>query len=370
MKNTYIYIICSLLAVSCVYPYDADIEAPVNQELVIDANILLGNTSTVTLTYLQALNIGVKDGNKAYPVATVYLEDEAGNTYNAKGSIHTYTLNIPEGNNGKYRLTVMCDGNTYRSEWITPVEPPVLKDVNFVADEDNVMVKLDMEDKGSGSGYAAVQFDEIWYFHTDYSRTYDYHPEDSTIEMLAKPIMDHYWCWQKNNSQTVSLIDYTSMNSTVNGFSFNVFPRSDSRNHQEYNIRVKLWNLTPEQYRYRKLLEENASIGGNLFSPEPGEVRGNVFCENNQNLRVYGYVNVSSIVQMEKKLDDRYNKWRVSYKLTVPEPDEYPVMYEMGYMPVEDVLQLDGSYKIGWGTARCYDCIAAGGTLEKPEFEK
>lgn len=368
-KNFVIYLAGALLASACVYPYDADITSSVEKELVVDANILLGSTSTITLTYLQSLDADRQSSSTGYPVATVYLEDEAGNKYDAEGYIHTYTLNIPEGNAGKYRLTVICDSKTYRSEWVEPVQPPVLKDISFQADDYNVMVKLDMEDKGSGSGYAAVQFDEIWRFHTDYIRSYDYDPLKGTVNALPRPIDIHYWCWYKKNTQTIFLIDYSSMNSVVNGYVLNTFSRADMRNHQEYHIRVKLWNLTPEQYRYRKLLEENASIGGNLFSPEPGEVRGNVFCESDPDARVFGYVNVSAIAQTEKTLDDRYNKWTISTILDVPDPEDYQSLYERGYMPVDNVLGSNGNLGVGWGLARCYDCIEAGGTLEKPDFD-
>ena len=368
-KNSIIYIIGILLTSACVYPYDADIESSVEKELVVDANIVLGSSSTITLTYLQPLDLGKQGSNTGYPVATVYLEDEAGNRYDAQGYIHTYTLNVPEGNVGKYRLTVICDSNTYRSEWIEPVQPPVLKKVSFDADENSVFVKLNMEDQGTGSGYAAVQFDEIWRSHTDYVRSYDYNPETNTIIELPRPIDVHYWCWYKKNTQTISLIDYSSFNSVVNGYVLNSFSRADVRNHQEYHIRVKLWNLSPEQYRFRKMLEDNASIGGNLFSPEPGEVRGNVFCENDPDARVFGYVNVCSIAQTETTLDDRYNKWILVNRLDVPDAEEYPEWYAKGYMPVDDVLGSNGVLGIGWGQARCYDCIAAGGTLEKPEFD-
>ena len=59
MKKNICYIIVSVLLTGCIYPYTADIEeAEVARDLVIDANILLGNTSYVSLTYLQPLEVG------------------------------------------------------------------------------------------------------------------------------------------------------------------------------------------------------------------------------------------------------------------------------------------------------------------------
>jgi hypothetical protein len=147
------------------------------------------------------------------------------------------------------------------------------------------------------------------------------------------------------------------------------FPRSDNRNHSEYDVKVKLWNLTPEQYRYRKMLEENASIGGNLFSPEPGVVKGNIYCENNPEVKVYGYVNIAKVTTYTNVLPATYSTWRVKYKLTEVASEDWPVYYGKGYMPVDLMLSDSGGEVVGWGEARCFDCIAAGGTLDKPDFD-
>lgn len=371
MKKNICYIIVSVLLTGCIYPYTADIEeGEVARDLVIDANILLGNTSYVSLTYLQPLDVGKQNyGFAGYPQATVYLEDENGQQYNATGNNGNYQLNIPETAGGKFRLTVNCNSQVYRSDWVVPVAPPEVKDISFSADEDNVYVKLSMQDNGSGSGYATVQFDEIWHFHTDFIRSYYYNEDQNSVGMLIKPDMSKYWCWMKNKSPLQKLIDYSSLGGKVDDYVFHVFSRSDGRNLDEYNVRVKVWNLTPEQYKYRKQLEENASIGGNLFSPEPGEVRGNVFCESNPDARVFGYVNISRVATLSKTLPSTYSKWHTTAILTEVDPEDWPKYYGMGYLPVEQMISQKGGTVVGWGHARCFDCVAAGGTLEKPLFD-
>jgi len=369
MKHTFIYIIALLLLAGCVYPYTADIDSSVNKEVVIDANILLGNKSVVNLYYLQSLEVGKTQTSTGYPSGTVYLQDEAGNTYPAEGSTGYFTLDVPESTGGKYRLTVVSEGNTYMSDWIEPVEPPVLKDIHFSADDEYVYVQMDMDDNGTGSGYAAVQFDEIWKFHTDYLRSYGYDVEKNSVFELMKPDNSHYWCWAKQVNESQQLVNYTELNGNVKNFVVQKFPRSDNRNHSEYDVKVKLWNLTPEQYRYRKMLEENASIGGNLFSPEPGVVKGNIYCENNPEVKVYGYVNIAKVTTYTNVLPATYSTWRVKYKLTEVASEDWPVYYGKGYMPVDLMLSDSGGEVVGWGEARCFDCIAAGGTLDKPDFD-
>lgn len=370
MKKLFVLTALFLLA-SCTYPFSVELEDIDEPSLVVDANILIGNTSTINLSYLEPLRVGQRGASSGRPDANVYLEDEAGNTYPAANSYGKYV--IPEFNpagSGKYRLTVVSDGKIYRSEWVEPVAPPKITDISFSTDTENVYIQLSMEDDGNGSGYAASVMEEIWNFHADHLRNLGYDPDNNTVYTLMDPDEAHYWCWRKRNVETQSILDYTGMGGNVKGFVLATYSRSDSRNHREYHAKIKLWNLTKEQYEYRKLLEENASIGGNLFSPEPGEIRGNVYCESDLSEKVFGYVNISMVVTREVSMDGRFliDKGPNS-KLIEVSPENYLERYNKGYMPINYIQNSEGFEVPGWGLGRCYDCIQAGGTLEKPDFD-
>ena len=360
-----------LLLAGCTYPFSVELEDSQELSLVVDANILIGNTSTVKLSYLQPLQVGKQGSTPGRVSADVFLEDESGNTYRARDNYGTYVIDEfnPSGSE-KYRLTIVSEGKTYRSEWVEPVAPPQITNVSFRADDSHVYLELSMEDDGSGSGYAASVMEEIWNFHTDYVRILDFDPETASIFTMMNPDDSHFWCWRKYSVQTQSIIDYSGMGGKVNAFVLSRFPRSDNRNHREYSAKVKLWNLTKEQYEYRRMLEENASIGGNLFSPEPGEVRGNVYCESNLNEKVFGYVNISRVATRVITLDNKYYIEKgPSVKLIEVAPEDYMSRYTSGYMPIDYFTNSEGEDVPGWGLGRCYDCIEAGGTLEKPDFD-
>ena len=370
MKKFSLYIALTLAVSACVYPYTPELEDTAEPSLVIDANILIGNTSTVNLSYLQPLEVGQRNAGSGRPSGVVYLEDNAGHTYQAENRFGTYVIPPfqPSGSS-EYRLTVMADGNTYRSEWITPTEPPTITDVTFSASETQVFVNVSLKEEGSGSGYAAASYEEIWKFHSDFMRMYMYNPESNSVIALMAPDETVYWCWKKSSTGRQVSIDYSSLNGEVNAFPVYGFLKTDNRNHDEYDVRIKVWNLTPEQYKYRKMLEDNESIGGNLFSPEPGEVRGNVFCENDETIKVYGYVNISRVAVKDAVFHSIYDRWTAPKSLIEVDPEDYLKMYENGYSPVETVLGDEGHSFIGWGQGRCYDCTQAGGTLEKPSFD-
>ena len=98
-------------------------------------------------------------------------------------------------------------------------------------------------------------------------------------------------------------------------------------------------------------------------------VAHNVYCADDPDEPVFGYVNISLVSIMDGVLDSRYEKYRVKEPLIPVSPADYAYMSSLGYSPVDMVEVEGGDPVVGWGKARCYDCVAAGGTLEKPEFD-
>lgn len=370
MKKMILLTFMVLLAGSCVYPYDVELEGEMKNTLVVDGNILIGNTSTVQLGYLQPLNVGQRGQSVSRPEGKVYLEEEGGAEIKGSGSAGMYTLpSFTPSDGSRYRLRVEVGGKTYYSDWIEPVKAPEIQDISFTADDDHVYVQVTMRDDGSGEGYAATQYEEMWKFHADYIQMYTYDFRTNSIEPLLLPDSSRQLCWNKDRTYLQELINYVELDREVKNYTVHQFLRTDRRNQDEYHIRVKAWNLNADQYRYRKLLEENGSIGGNLFSPEPGELNGNVYCADDPDEPVFGYVNISLVSIMDGVLDSRYEKYRVKEPLIPVSPADYAYMSSLGYSPVDMVEVEGGEPVVGWGKARCYDCVAAGGTLEKPEFD-
>lgn len=378
MKKTLFYIAMALAVGSCVYPYEVELGNEVQDALVIDANILLGTKSTVTVSRLQPLNVGsvvpTVGVEKNISTATVYLEDDASARYNATYKDGKYTIPafpyIPDGGSERqYRLTVELNGKVYRSSWITPEEAPVIKDISFVPTQDEIIVTLDAEDKGSGHGYAAVSVEEIWRFHAEYARMYIFDPDSLTITALFGPDLSRYWCWKKEVSPKQSTVVYSDKDGHINAYPVFSFLRANNRNHDKYELRMKVWNLDEEQYKYRKLLEENGQVGTNLFYPEPGDLVGNLSCETNPSEKVYGYVNVSKVTVKDVQWKSTYKKMGALTPLMEAKPSAYLTMYNNGYYPIDNFINSKGENVLGWGQARCFDCTADGGTLEKPSFE-
>ena len=101
---------------------------------------------------------------------------------------------------------------------------------------------------------------------------------------------------------------------------------------------------------------------------------GNLRCETDPTRMALGYVTTSQMTTKRVFLEGIYYKRAGSGYGDVffISEEHYPEYYKSGYLPVlqnphTNYVELEeGPY--GWGPPRCYDCIAAGGTQQKPDF--
>lgn len=367
MKRISAYIL--LLALwGCIYPYDADLPESESPSLVIEGNIRIGDISEVTLSYVFPLDRVL---THVVPNGTGYIEDNRGNRYNPDNSFSTgnhLVFNTEKLKyNQKYRLVIEADGETYTSTLTSPTVSPTIQLSTVYADGLSVFISSNIDASECKTPYIAVRYDEVWQFHSDYIKMYEFDPEWGVPVPIANPDMTHYWCWNTNKVMLERIVDLSNSAGLVNNLGIISFARTDNRNHNNYKAKIHVRSVTEEEYRYRNALASNSNSNGSLFSPNPGELISNITCESSPSKPVYGYVNVFMEDYDYVFLD---NKYYIEYQrnLLILEEEQYMSYYRNGYSPVSDYLGRNGMLGIGWGTARCYDCVAAGGTLTRPDL--
>ena len=379
----------ALCATACIYPYEPDLEEAPEGILAVDGDISLGDVSSVQLSTLTSLwNTANTPERPKLTGAKVWVEDDAGNTYPGNldldatfdvyyPSFVVHTENAPEGR--RYRLCVDALGAQYASEWSEIAPTPVIRKIEFLCGEndDQVTVAVSVDGGEDGTGYLQLSYDETWEFHADYYPNFIVDTESWSITPGVPKGYSHYWCWRSADNRRIYPVDYTGMaEKGIEAWPITRFPRTDSRNHKRYCIRVKAKTLTKESYRFLKQLEENTDGGDNLFTPNPGEIPGNLHCESDPDREVLGYVTVGRTAWKRSFMDNKFQKVkkpndRDLYYL-VENKDLYKTYYEMAWMPLVENTnedrdpEMEGPY--GWGAGWCYDCIAAGGTQEKPSY--
>ncbi len=401
MKKSMLLCTVLALATACIYPYHPDLEEAPQGVLVVEGSLMLGEPSMVQIGLMSSLWTDKNDsapspGGYLYSTGQpdmairVWAEDSAGDIYEGKiaesGWGHLMvpyllpTENAPADR--EYRVCVQMDGAQYSSDWIKPLTPPVIKKINFRATLNDVQVQVSVDGGPDATGYLLLSFDETWRFHTEYFLNYDYDLRTNSVSEYRLTPWDRYWCFRTLDQGLQVPVDYSDLSiDGVNNYPLHSFSRYDDRNHRRYSIRVKARTIDKRTYDYLRHLEESTDAGDDLFTPNPGEVQGNIRCETDPNRRVLGYVTVSTSSTRRAYLGSQYllTKTRNPYDLRYPlqngnliGENSWRDYYNKGYMPlIPNTLpnsdpEEEGPY--GWGEARCYDCFAAGGTQDVPDF--
>ena len=379
-----------LCAAACIYPYTPELEKAPEGVLAVDGNISIGEQSVVLLTTLSSLwSDGHTEQRPDFADAKVWVEDDAGGRYMGVPDKNSATLHssstygsvsflIPTENapaNHRYRLCIEALGGFYTSDWSDIPEPPVITEIAFSATDYDVVVSVSVDGGEEGTGYVLLSYDETWEFHADWYPTYIYNTMTGKIAMGTPAGYNEYWCWNHSENGRLFPVDYTGM--TENGFrayQLFSFSRYNNRNHRRYCVNVKAKTISAASYRFLKNLENNSDGGDNLFTPNPGEIAGNLRCESDPERTVLGYVIVSRAATKRAFLDNQYLKARKADEMSLLYllERQYAEYWERRYMPLcrnnnpDYDPEEQGPY--GWGSPVCYDCVAAGGTKTKPDF--
>ena len=373
MKKCLYILAVALCAGSCIYPFKTTLESEASQTLVVNGNILVGGISTVQLSYVLPLEKSATGSVKGY----AWVEDDLGNKYlpsegaSARGSF----LMIPTDSDlalkaTSFRAVVQADGETYTSEWTTPDPAPQITSIHFEADDDLVTVMADLETGLENPGYMGFLYEETWEFHSDFMAEYEVNPDNWKISELTEPY-PHYWCYRTRAPQQIVLADVSHMEAgAIRDVPVWSFPRTDKRNLKKYSILVKAFALSAEAYRYNKKLQEMSDQGGDLFSPDPGYMPGNLVCSTHPEKDVMGLVLSGRVSSKRVFLDSRFSHYKDPEENTILGevlPELREDFYERGYRPVK-YFETDDGPVLGWGHLRCFDCIEDGGTQVKPDF--
>ena len=380
MKKTLSYLAILMAAVSCVYPYESALEGTQEDIMAFEGDIVVGGVSTIKISKVNSF---ADEWYNPYDKKGVaWIEDDQGGIFRSldPGPANQFTIHtesaVPDR---KYRMKAEVEGETYVSDWLKVLSPPLIEDiyVSQASDKVNVQVSVTMRGGDDATGYIGFTYEETWRFHTDYIGMYDL---DTLrwVENKRDTPYPNYWCWKTESSKGMELLDFTEIGGNrVLRYPVLYFPRTDSRNHERYSIMLTAVTLPKETYRYLKNLDQISEGNNSLFSPNPGEMTSNIMCESDPGRTVLGYVTAFRYTSFRTFVNTkRFLSYQVptTNYLFIPENrGEFKEDYENGTYPVaymslprgENGEDVAGIY---WGPLRCIDCVAAGGTLEKPDF--
>lgn len=379
------------LAASCVYPFNPDVSGDIARRLVVSGDILIGEQTEISLSYVIPISASPSEVFKAFPFAELRVECNKGQVFpgedQGKGKFLVDTrLADPSA---MYRLWVKdtSTGHEYVTPWTAVHKAPEITSLTFESDAANVSIILGMKD--SDTGYYRWEYREDWEYHADflpelmYTRPNRERDRENPEKIYRYPTPDEkfYYCWNSSLSTKFQIASTSeSKENSVSGKDFLDIPRTSTKLSVLYSILVKAKSISSDAYKYFENVQINSSTTGNLFAPIPSDIRGNIRCTSDTTEIVIGYVEVSEVSSRRLFIDEAKELLYINNEnpdefLFYPFPDEdglynFDNLYGAGNAPVRmDVgAETPTQTNVMWAPKRCTDCRLNGGTKDKPDF--
>ncbi len=394
MKKIALYLAGLLLTASCIYPFEPE-TPPVDRCLVFEGNLVIGESSTMSVRLLQPLSGSIVTDTDTWNInGEARVECTDGTVINGvprlRGSNEVaFIFNLTNASAKEAYRVWFTDDETkkvYRSNWMKVEKAPLIERIDFVPDDKNVKVRLTLTGPTDDTRYFCWTYTEDWEIHSDFLPLYLYRYGVDPYNIRGQAYeeiqgeYDKYYCWNSSSSKELFVADTRDLNSrTLPARQIASFGRTTSRCQELYCISVTAYGISADRYAYIHHMNEVSNIQGDLFSPNPSAMRGNLRCEQDSTELVLGYVGVCQTTMTRAFFEGtRYYTGRVDNSVrffpNLSEPLEaesnekgYDYFYMLGNRPLYLVADENGDEKMQWAPRRCVDCTVKG-TKNKPSY--
>ena len=377
MKKLFFLIMAIMAFAGCVYEFTPDIRVDETTGLVVEGDIIIGDTTRITLSCIEPLSGKHLDQVRGW----AWVEDDSGAEYHPEfmGSSNSFKIDMTKASpDRQYRLRIRLakpvSGNStyYSSSWREVQKAPSIDDFSYTYEDDifkdpYVHIWLSLSSM-EGSGCFRWDFDEIWEFHADEMAQYYFDPVANRVKSYEGMVPPLYNCWSYDSSSQAGLaIAKSTGGERIKGYHIYEIDRKDLRMQVLYYIKIKARGISEECYEYLHSIEINSTSTGSLSQPDPSQIVGNITSDEDPLEVVYGYIEASRVSLKEMYIHSLYIP---PQEFIGDEPQPPPVeglgeltpmeAYEMGMRPNDTPNH--------WVNKTCVECTAIGGTKIKPSF--
>lgn len=429
MKKLMILAALLPLLTACVYDFEASL-TPDQYTVVVEGDIIVGGTTTIRFSrlnpevlekpeardwsdYLSSYADPSEVSSSRYdgwgiPVSfTARVEGEDGSVVEADGVSGFCTLDTRSLSPGtRYRLCLYDKEKKfhYASQWETVQGAPEIDRLSYRVNEKSLDVMISFHSDGS-TPYYCLAYDEQWEYRAYATTTMRYLRKGEAVpagwmqvfpeEELGlgdeygrifetREFYPNYTCWNTSKAGVSTVITTGAMvHNKMVDYVFRTIDREDRRISVAYRPIVSLRMISQESYAYWESLERASSQTGDLFSPIPSTVRGNIVNEDQPEAVVIGYIGASRQVSAEMMIRDRdihlYREPALVGQTLLSQSVgwggakgvkmyEMPSQYLAGNRPwrVDTPENGNGAFYV-WLPERCMDCRNQGGSIVKPQ---
>ena len=374
------FVFPALIWVSCIVPYEPEELVDLNDIIVVEGNISLTGPFSIRISRSAPISSD-QYGQKTMKCernAHVYVRDKQGRTYSpdsvtAEGEyLFDFSEQYPDQRE-EYQLIVESqDGRTYETDFRKSRHSSNME-LHYKIDTlaEKVSIYVNSHDVDGKSKYYYWQYSETWDYVSQMP-AYCYFDVSGIKETPhSRPWM--YRCWDSHESSEILLIETSSLaEDRIRDLEIHTINFRDIRITQHYTIEVIQTVLDNDAYRYMENMRKNSYDIGDLFSPQPNEISGNIRCITDPSVRAIGFVSVCNSIRKRLYINciglPGYIREPMPEDTLVPLDAKLTTMLSLiqqGYTP----HTIDPIEKVSyWNLTRCIDCRSKGGKPVVPPF--
>ncbi len=372
-----------LAAWSCEERYHPEIEQKYQEILVVD-----GVISNQPGPYTVKLSVSSSvETPEVIPVSgyRVEISDNLGNSERLNETEPGTYVTSPDGIQGitgrKYRLELTSPaGETYQSGFEELRAPVPIDSLYAEIDYQNIedfpynlpgyQFYLDVLELQDDSLNFLWQLDETYKYQADHLIFYTY---DGILHEVTNTDTLHT-CYKTQPVFDIFLFSTKGLvTPAIRHFPLHFVGTDNRRLDLRYSLLARQYNISEKAYAYWKSIRELSSGGGDLYSKQPFQVRGNIHKLNDDRIPVYGYFMAAGVT--EKRIFTNRPKPPIKMyfsRCSLVDADfmNFGMMF-YGPPPPPDNPNLITQTPKGrraWPVPSCVDCRVKGGQLEKPVF--
>lgn len=376
---------------ACIYPFSPDLPAFEDSDVIaVSGDILIGEQTRIRINAVSPIGSGLSSTRKnVVQASSVAVEGRKGGiaAQDRPDADGTYVLDTRKlSPDDEYRLRIEVGSDKYETPFMTVRPAPEITSLDYVYDKTRLHLRIGL-DGGANLSDFRWDYTENWEYHAYFVPNIMYVPGTGTenpARIYRTPTLeeDYYYCWNSSDSvQPCTASTSGQSENRIKDMEFLSMSRTDSRLSVLYSILVTARGLSPEGRAYLDYLASTSNITGDLFTPVPSNMSGNIRCVTDSSRTAVGFVDVTRSVS--KRIFISYEGVYISTVnpdtyLYVPEYDEeehsyhFEDIYRSGDAPVfcssSEVPPEPTRTNVQWAPKWCSDCRESGGTKEKPEW--
>jgi hypothetical protein len=270
----------------------------------------------------------------------------------------------------EYRLHIKTtDGKEYQSDYVKAKKTPVIDSIGYELEREGLRVQAHAHDVTKQTRYYRWDWDETWEIRSTFPSNLIYDPIIKNIRNRNYPDEDVSVCWKYESSSTIILANSTRLqDDIIYKAPVQFIPNGSEKLAVRYSILLRQYALDKDAYNFYELMRKNTEDIGNIFSPQPSEIRGNIKNINDEREYVLGYVTASTVEEQRKFIQIPWRFFMSCNIIRVPDiPDSVKFYFGPGGPLIPFAYDNPPPYYSG-SEPQCVDCTRRSGSLKKPSY--